>query len=218
MSPIHTYGRGGDYDVSFQLIAPDGQVCSEENWPLTIIEGPDADFTFSPNPVLNPNETVQFFNQSTPLNAIFEWSFGDGEESNLDDPTHVFGFPDNYEVFLVAKSNMNNCVDTAFAIVPVSSSGAPEYPNAFRPVGGQNNEFKGASLFSAYIEYNLSVWDRWGQKIFETSDANEGWNGRKNNSGSLLPQGVYVYKVNFSVDVAGQIQNQQANGTVLLLN
>ena len=218
LSPTHTYGRGGDFDVSFQLVAPDGQICSQEDWPLTIIEGPDADFTFSPNPVLNPNETVRFFNQSTPLNASFEWDFGDGDGSTEDDPTHVYGFPDNYDVFLVARSAINNCVDTAFAVVPVSSSGAPAYPNAFRPTGDQNNEFKGASLFSSFIEYNLSVWDRWGQKVFESTDLDEGWNGRKDNSGTLLPQGVYVYKVNFSVDVAGDVMEQQTNGTVLLLN
>ena len=218
LSPTHTYGRSGDFDVRFQLLAPDGQVCSQEDWPLTIIEGPDADFTFSPNPVLNPNEVVRFFNQSTPSSASFEWDFGDGDGSTEDDPSHVFGFPDNYEVFLVARSAINNCVDTAFAIVPVSSSGAPAYPNAFRPTGGQNNEFKGASLFSAYIEYNLSVWDRWGQKVFETGDPDEGWNGRKDNTGTLLPQGVYVYKANFSVDVAGDVMEQQTNGTVLLLN
>jgi len=217
-SPIHTFGNGGIYNVTFNLIAPNGEVCDQRTIPIDIIDGPDADFSFSPNPVLNPNDVVRFTNLTTPITSSFEWEFGDGNDSSQDSPSHIFGLPGDYEVRLIAKSVMNACVDTAFAIVPVSSTGAPEYPNAFRPSTGENLEFKGVSIFSGFTTYRLTIWDRWGQQIFESSDFEEGWNGRKNNSGGILPQGVYVYKADYSVDVAGDLQEFQRSGTVLLIN
>lgn len=218
LSPTHSFGNAGTYDVTFTLLAPSGEECDSRTIPLEIIEGPDADFSFNPNPVLNPNDLVRFTNLSTPITSAFEWDFGDGEESNVDDPTHVFGVPGDFEVRLIAKSSLNACVDTAFAIVPVSSTGAPQYPNAFRPVGGENSEFKGVSIFSGFTTYKLTIWDRWGQQIFETMDFDQGWNGRKDNSGGILPQGVYIYKADYAVSVAGDLKEFQKSGTVLLIN
>ena len=41
--------------------------------------------------------------------------------------------------------------------------------------------------------YNLQIFNRWGQLIFESNDVNEGWNGMYNDQ--LSPQEVYVWKV-----------------------
>ena len=40
--------------------------------------------------------------------------------------------------------------------------------------------------------FKLMVWNRWGEMIFETTDPNEAWNGRKHNSGKPSPNGVYI--------------------------
>lgn len=218
ISPTHLYGNGGTYNVLFRLIAPNGQVCDVRDYSIEIIDGPDADFSFSPNPVLNPNEQVRFTNLTTPINSSFEWDFGDGAHSTEEDPSHVFGVPADYTVRLIARSVQNACVDTAFANVPVSSSGAPEYPNAFSPLNGQNTEFRGVSVFSNFINYRLSVYDRWGQQVFDSMDFDLGWNGKKNNQGNILPQGVYLYHAAYSIDVAGDIMDFQKKGTVLLIN
>jgi hypothetical protein len=46
--------------------------------------------------------------------------------------------------------------------------------------------------------YNLTIWDRWGGRIFESDDPLETWIGSKFNSGGILPQGIYVYKYRYS--------------------
>lgn len=217
-SPEVIYGNGGNFNVRYRLIAPTGDVCDQLDFMIEIIDGPIADFRFSPNPVLNPNDVVRFENLSTPITSTFEWDLDDGTESTVDDPTHIYGIPGDYNVRLIAKSTLNACVDTVYNIVPVSSSGAPEYPNAFRPAGNENTEFKGVSIFSSFVSYRLTVWDRWGQQIFESHHLDDGWNGRKDNSGSILPQGVYIYKADYVVDIAGTLENRQKKGTVLLIN
>ena len=43
----------------------------------------------------------------------------------------------------------------------------------------------------------MAVFARWGDRVFYTQDPNQGWNGKKNNQGEELSQGVYVYYVTF---------------------
>lgn len=70
-------------------------------------------------------------------------------------------------------------------------------PNAFAPLGLHNQEFKPILTFSDPDAYLFQVYNRWGQKIFETKDVNEAWNGRMNNSGSICKVDSYVYLVQF---------------------
>jgi len=65
-------------------------------------------------------------------------------------------------------------------------------PNAFTPNGdGINDVFR--VYGSGFISFNLKVFDRWGEKVFETSDPNIGWDGTFR--GELLPPDVFVYYV-----------------------
>jgi hypothetical protein len=50
-------------------------------------------------------------------------------------------------------------------------------------------------MFWSFQQYDMRVFNRWGELIFETSDPYEAWNGRKNNNGKLVKMGVYVCRV-----------------------
>jgi hypothetical protein len=45
--------------------------------------------------------------------------------------------------------------------------------------------------------FNMGIWNRWGQQVFSTNDPTEGWNGRIYNTGDQAPVGVYVVRVSF---------------------
>jgi gliding motility-associated-like protein len=64
-------------------------------------------------------------------------------------------------------------------------------PNAFVPGGDYNPIFKPSIIFSDYSKYNMIIYNRWGQKVFETNDIQQGWDGTFN--GSVVEGGVYVY-------------------------
>lgn len=85
------------------------------------------------------------------------------------------------------------------------------FPNAFSP-NGVNFEFKARTKRRTINGYLLQVYDRYGQKLFETEDVLEGWSGL-NENGRPLASGVYLYRV--------QIQNEaydwKSQGTVFLL-
>ena len=71
-------------------------------------------------------------------------------------------------------------------------------PNAFTPNGDAANDgFRGNGSMEGASEFTLSIWNRYGEKLFETGDPFEAWNGRKNNTGELSTQGVYMVTVRF---------------------
>ena len=84
-------------------------------------------------------------------------------------------------------------------------------PNAFTPDGkGLNETFKPS--ISGMKDYKMAIYTRWGQKIFETKNPDEGWDGTA--SGSLAQDGVYVYTIEFT-DFRDKLY--QFSGTIHLL-
>jgi gliding motility-associated-like protein len=84
-------------------------------------------------------------------------------------------------------------------------------PNAFVPQG-LNNIFIPVNVYVNTGDYLFIVYNRWGMKVFETTDPNEGWDG--NIQGEPGRQGVYVYSIQYK-DAEGKVVEKY--GTVTLL-
>ena len=84
-------------------------------------------------------------------------------------------------------------------------------PNAFTP-GGKNPILKPEHIYIEIKNYFFAVYNRWGQKIFETRDPSAGWDGTYD--GSVAPEGTYVYNVRVFGTNGREIEK---NGTVTLL-
>jgi gliding motility-associated-like protein len=86
-----------------------------------------------------------------------------------------------------------------------------DIPNAFIPGRGQNNVFKPVHLGTAKLK-SLTVFNRWGVKMFETTNLNEGWDGSF--GGQPQPIGVYVYVLE-AITAQGKPINKQGNVTLI---
>ncbi len=64
-------------------------------------------------------------------------------------------------------------------------------PNAFTPNGDGLNDSFGVSGYNKNKFIKLSIYNKWGQRMFETTDREKKWNG--NFKGQLQPAGIYVY-------------------------
>jgi gliding motility-associated-like protein len=84
-------------------------------------------------------------------------------------------------------------------------------PNAFTP-GGKNPVFRPVIVFGDPATYDLRVYNRWGQLVFESDQPTTGWDGTYD--GELSPAGMYVYQLIFK---GFNQQEILRTGTVLLL-
>jgi len=70
-------------------------------------------------------------------------------------------------------------------------------PNSFTPNGDGINDLFIISGIDAYPDHRLTIYNRWEQKVFETKDYQNNWDGSPNmkygNNSKLLPEGVYFY-------------------------
>lgn len=84
------------------------------------------------------------------------------------------------------------------------------FPTAFSPNGdGLNDVFEPIGLFAD--EYELIIFNRWGELIFATRDYNDGWDGTINERDA--PEGVYVYKVT-AIDELGRSFSEKSTVTL----
>ncbi len=86
-------------------------------------------------------------------------------------------------------------------------------PNAFTPNGDGLNDVFRPGFGENVIKYQMLVYNRWGQKVFETNDVRQGWNGRI--SGKLQSNGVFAWIIRFQTMDSSQAQ--ELKGTVLLI-
>lgn len=144
----------------------------------------------------NPGGTFQN-NSIGQVNST--WNFGDGTfiSDNSVDVVHTFPYEDgNYTVSLTVSTEFG-CTDST--TIGIQVSGDPIYyvPNTFTPDGDQfNNVFN--PIFTTGFDptaYNLSIYNRWGELLFESLSHEEGWPGYY--GGLKVPAGTYTYTITY---------------------
>ncbi|MGE5355639.1 MAG: PKD domain-containing protein [Deltaproteobacteria bacterium] len=193
LKPVHVYDKPGDYNVKVSIISPSScKISADFPAYIQIKDGPVADFTYKPQNISIINPAISIKNNSQNGDYHF-WEFGTGDVSFDFEPTYTYPDTGLFRILYIVTSK-NSCTDTLIKLVDVSPDVLMYYPNAFTPNGdGKNDEFFGKGSFLKYMnDFTLRIWDRWGGIVFEADNPLEYWNGRKFNSGDVLPQGVYV--------------------------
>jgi gliding motility-associated-like protein len=96
-------------------------------------------------------------------------------------------------------------------------AGASFYiPNAFTPNGDGLNDVFGAIPRIDYVnQYRISIFNRWGQLLFESTDLHLGWDGTY--QGEACSAGVYVYRIVYNDFGMGAQETKVMEGTVVLV-
>lgn len=200
-SPItHTYVTPGSYDVTLTVTTAQGCVSTVSNSQyIDVFPAPDAAFTSSPNPTTSTAPLVNFFDQSTGATS-WAWDFGvpfnSNDTSSSQNPVYVYADTGIYTVQLII-TNSFGCTDTAYGPVEI----IPEYviyaPNAFTPTNndGINDTFMPRGIGIDPDNFEMTIFDRWGNAIYKTTDINRGWDGRANGGDKIAQIDVYVWKI-----------------------
>ncbi len=203
VNPIHTYFEPGIYSVSLTASNAFNQSTTEIKADIIeVFDTPIAQFDVRPTIVFIPDNPI-FTNNASIGATSFLWDFGDGTTSTESEPTHQYTEEGFYDVTLIAYNNLG-CTDTLkrVGLVEGQQNGRLLVPNAFSPsLAGPSGGFDGAGVNDVFLpltqgvsEFELFIFNRWGELLFKSSDRNIGWDGYYN--GKLAPQDVYVYKLN----------------------
>jgi gliding motility-associated-like protein len=107
----------------------------------------------------------------------------------------------DYKVIVTDKFG---CTGTTTATLEEQSCCKVGIPNAFSPNGDGNNDKFQAVTNRAIPKYEMSIFNRWGQRVFYTTKYNEGWNGTHQNDGTAENVGVYYYKIKYTCEMGSK--------------
>lgn len=157
---------------------------------------------FESNEVLLRDEksVVELKNLSSGATS-FVWNFGDGNFSNSFNATHDYWGNNygNYTVSLVAIS-ATGCKDTSNKIIQYAEPLLYYVPNSFTPDDNSLNQTFKPIFTLGYdpYDYTLSVFNRWGELIFETNDTRYGWDGTYGETSAKKAEtGIYGWRIEF---------------------
>ena len=108
----------------------------------------------------------------------------------------------NGSIESIESSSNTTCVEQLVSIVA---------PNAFAPQG-VNQIFRPLIIFGETVNYHFSVYNRWGELLFETKNIDEGWNGKY--KGVIQPLGAYIFQVRIT-QVNGRVVEDSGVFTLL---
>ena len=113
--------------------------------------------------------------------------------------------PTSDTTYIVSVTGIGGCV--TYDSVKVIALGSIKLPNAFSPNGdGVHDLFVGQDVAPELYQYpnvDVKIFDRQGQVVYASTGSYKPWNGKYNNTGGLVPVGVYYYiiKVGYNIPV-----------------
>lgn len=215
----YTFTEEGCYDITLEVLGTNGcSNSSQYNNFICVEDAPNVSFTASTETVNELDAMVHFFN-TTEGATTYTWNFGDYSANSYEEnPIHDFaGVPyGNYIVKLIASSSMG-CKDSNFVIIKMDEESLFFIPNTFTPDEDIYNQIFQPIFTEGFDPFNFSmtIYNRWGELVFESHDVSIGWNGSMFNSGEIVQDGMYTWTIIYKK--VNNAQTHQISGHVNLL-
>ncbi|HYF31643.1 MAG TPA: gliding motility-associated C-terminal domain-containing protein [Chitinophagaceae bacterium] len=187
--PVHAYRTPGTYTVSLYVTNVKGCVSDTAYATVTIHSitvdaGPDVDVYLGQQhrlqPIISGNDSV--YNWQPPL-----YLDNNGLKNPLSTPT------DNIVYTLTVTSKGKCTASDSIKIKVIKDVLLPRIPNLFTPNNDGINDTWVIQNLDRYPSCRVSVYNRYGQKVFESTGYSVPWNGTMN--GRPLPFGTYYYVI-----------------------
>jgi gliding motility-associated-like protein len=207
-SPSHCYPNAGVYSVALTVTTANS-CTANASWAnmINVYPHPIANFDASSYETSESTPLINFYDKSSGAN-FWHWDFGDHTNANAQDTSHLFPSAGTYKVWLNVV-NQWGCVDAIEKDIVITQQWTFYVPNAFTPGSspGVNDGFigKGTNISN----YEMWIFDRWGNMLYHCNDMEKPWNGRVDNGmggQKTAQEDVYVWKIHLT-DVFGLPHN-----------
>lgn len=204
------FNTPGTYDVTLTA-SRDGNTW-ERTASIDVKQAPEASFEMQRPVVGIPLYELK---ASVREDEICRWEFSDGRKADGSEVRQLFRSRGLAQVSLHV-SNSDGCAATAKQSVRIGEDFRLFAETGFTPNGdGLNDSFLPKALEVIDCDFEMTIRDLSGKEIFRTSNINNPWNGRENNSGTMMPGGTYIWTVVLTDEIlrnpvfAGDITLQQ---------
>ncbi len=204
---------------TFSVVVIGASGCQDSD-SYTVLPNPNvpiADFSADPNPTNLFNPAVTFTNLSLPDPLVLgsDWDFGDSSSSTMIDPIHIYEDTGTFFVQLVV-TDANGCKDSITKIIIIEGTYILFVPSSFTPNGDGNNDYffpQGVGIDND--EFEMFIYDRWGDLIFKTDEYNLPWDGRANSGSKIAQQDVYIWVIK-TRDTGNNVPHQYVGHVTLI--
>lgn len=176
---------------TYTITVTDANNCSESTTAL-VNEPAPVSLTINPNPVEVPLGDIVSLQTTTNQSGLLQWDWSPAlglSCTNCPNPEFNGYFSANYQVVV---TNEQGCTAKDTVMVEVIPNYNVFFPNVFSPNGdGANDIWKVFGNLATVKQIEIMVFNRWGEKVFQSNDINFGWDGSY--KGDNAQQGVYTY-------------------------
>ena len=190
--------NAGCFDITLSITLGTCQSSVTTNDLVCVEAQPNVSFTVNPNSFTNSTETVNFNNNTIGATAYL-WDFGDEQTSSEINPSHLYsGINSNILATLTATSSLG-CTSSYSVVINYVEETVFYVPNTFTPDEDEFNQTWGPVFTKGFdaFNFNLKVYNRWGEIIWESNDAKGRWDGNYGTGGLKCPLGVYTWRIDY---------------------
>jgi gliding motility-associated-like protein len=181
---------------AYQLSVLDASGCTiQTQVQISGGSSPIADFAINPSAISIYDPYANLINLSSSDVVLNSWSIPNGEPNSSNSEDLQISFldsePGTYPITLIV-TNADGCTDTVVKTIEVFAEIIVFAPNSFTPDGDEyNNDWKIYVSNADLASFNLQIYNRWGEVIFESFDSEVGWDGTYN--GVYVQDGTYSW-------------------------
>jgi gliding motility-associated-like protein/uncharacterized repeat protein (TIGR01451 family) len=190
----YAYPEAGTFNATMQFITNPGCVYTQ-NQSVLIEAHPKAGFKLAPDFLTIADSRLTIADRSENAQR-WEYTISDGSNYLNPNAFHEFTDTGSFDVTQVVYHPLG-CNDTLTQSVFIHFVSTLYIPNSFTPNGdGINETFAPVGL--GIGSYTMSIFNRWGQKVWETSDDEQEWKGLN------VDPGQYIYMIRL-IDYEGKV-------------
>ena len=159
----------------------------------------EASFTMSSTTITTIDNEIEFINNSTNA-SVYIWTIsgpdGYSETYNEEDINHTFPTDTGSYLICLTAINPTGCTDVICRTINVQEGEVLYVPNTFTPDGDEFNQtFRAYASGIDIYDFEMLIFNRWGEVIWESHDVSVGWDGTFH--GRMVQDGMYNWKITF---------------------